>query len=82
MLSPPLSQVPYRLTPLDLHNSWKGKVKLMWGVDQVKRIDGTGAVAFGFTKIGVYVQNAPREPGMRNAGGSVNKIQYNTIHVL
>ena len=45
----------------DLHNSWKGKVKIMWGVDQVKTIDGTDSVAFGFTKIGTYVQNAPQE---------------------
>ena len=33
----------------------------MWGVDQVKTIDGTDSVAFGFTKIGTYVQNAPQE---------------------
>eukprot|EP01052_Picozoa_sp_SAG31_P019126 SAG31_NODE_1383_length_8578_cov_3.660573_11_plen_566_part_00 len=54
-------EVPYRLTPLDMHNSWKGKVKIMWGVDQVKQIDNSSSVIFGFTKIGTYVQNAPQE---------------------
>ena len=54
-------EVPYRKTSIDTHNSWNGKVKTMWCVDQVKRIDGTSTVIYGFTKIGAYVQNAPQE---------------------
>jgi hypothetical protein len=54
-------EVPYRLTPLDTHNSWHGKVKIMWCVDQVKQIDNSTSIIFGFTKIGTYVQNAPQE---------------------
>ena len=54
-------EVPYRLTPLDMHNSWAGSVKTMWCVDQVKVIDHTTTAIYGFTKIGTYVQNAPQE---------------------
>lgn len=52
-------EVPYRLTPLDMHNSWSGKVKNMWCVDQVKVVDNTSTIIYGFTKIGTYVQSAP-----------------------
>eukprot|EP00041_Stephanoeca_diplocostata_P023605 m.582544 g.582544 ORF g.582544 m.582544 type:complete len:792 (-) comp22337_c1_seq16:1784-4159(-) len=59
-------EVPYRLTPLDFNNSWDGKVKIMWNVDQVKTVaqqaDSSQRWAvYGFTKIGHYVQNAPQE---------------------
>ena len=37
------------------------KVKIMWSVDQVKQIDGTSTVIYGFTKIGTYPQAAPQE---------------------
>ena len=50
----------YRLTPLDEYNTYGGKVKLMWCVDQVKEAPNGWAV-YGFTKIGGYVQNAPQE---------------------
>lgn len=52
-------EVPYRLTPLDQNNSFGGKVKTMWCVDQVK-IRG-GRTYHAFTKIGTYVQSAPQE---------------------
>ena len=49
-----------------MNNSFAGRVKLMWTVDQVKLIEGTAAdpvdtVIFGFTKIGRYMLNPPEE---------------------
>lgn len=52
-------EVPYRLTPLDYNNSFAGKVKIMWCVDQIKV--RKGRTYHAFTKIGTYVQNAPQE---------------------
>eukprot|EP00947_MAST-08B_sp_MAST-8B-sp1_P002132 g2132.t1 len=51
--------VPYRETGLDRNNSFAGKVKQMWCVDQTKVVGGTTYVAF--TKIGSYIQNPPEE---------------------
>lgn len=53
-------EVPYRLTALDRHNTFHGKVRLMWNVDQVKALDD-GSVVWAFTKIGSYVQSPPEE---------------------
>ncbi|XP_065833613.1 uncharacterized protein [Oscarella lobularis] len=52
-------EVPYRLTSIDESNSWLGKVKIMWTVDQSKVHEGI--LYFSFTKIGIYPQNAPEE---------------------
>eukprot|EP01079_Euglenida_sp_SAG-EU17-18_P002137 gene2137-3068_t len=56
-------EIPYRLTSLDYANPYKGEVKLMWSVDQVK-VHGQGpsaAVFYAFTKIGTPIQNPPQE---------------------
>ena len=52
-------EVPYRLTEVDLANSFGGKTKIMWSVDQTKVRNGTAY--FAFTKIGSYTQNPPQE---------------------
>lgn len=52
-------EVPFRLTSLDYNNTWHGKVKMMWNVDQMKIVNGT--VMYAFTKIGTYVQSPPEE---------------------
>jgi hypothetical protein len=45
--------VPIRFTSIDANNTWLGKVRIFWNVDQVKQ-DPTGTrVSFAFTKIGV-----------------------------
>ena len=43
-------QVPYRKTAVDFANSFEGKTKIMWSVDQTKQRNGTAY--FAFTKIG------------------------------
>ena len=52
-------EVPYRKTAVDFSNSFEGKTKIMWSVDQTKQRNGT--VYFAFTKIGSYTQNPPQE---------------------
>ena len=47
-------EVPYPLTALDRNNTFRGKVKMMWNVDQLKTLSD-GSVAWAFTKIGTYV---------------------------
>lgn len=51
--------VPYRSTWIDHSNTFRGRVRIMWTVDQIKVRDGV--VYFAFTKIGRYVQNPPEE---------------------
>lgn len=51
--------VPYRETAIDQTNSFGGKTRIMWTVDQMKERDGT--VYFAFTKIGSYTQAPPQE---------------------
>ena len=51
--------IPYRETAVDRHNSFAGKTKIMWSVDQSKVRDGT--VYWAFTKIGSYTQEPPQE---------------------
>ncbi|XP_062503358.1 uncharacterized protein LOC134180262 isoform X2 [Corticium candelabrum] len=53
-------EIPYRLTSIDNNNSWKGKVKMMWSVDQSK-LANDSTLYYSFTKIGVYPQDAPEE---------------------
>ena len=54
--------VPYPQTWIDRNNNpFKGKVNIMWTVDQIKTSKDDGAVYFAFTKIGAYVQNPPEE---------------------
>ena len=45
-------EVPYRLTEIDRQNTWGGKVKIMWNVDQVKTMEDGKTAIVGFTKIG------------------------------
>jgi hypothetical protein len=52
-------EVPYALTSIDRNNSWKGAVKIMWSVDQVK-VRG-GRTFHAFTKIGTYPQSPPEQ---------------------
>ena len=52
--------VPTPTTALDRANTFKGKTKMLWTVDQVKAVPGWGA-GFAFTKIGGYVENPPEE---------------------
>eukprot|EP00117_Sycon_ciliatum_P016700 scpid101160/ scgid0848/ len=49
-----------RLTSIDTSNSFSGKVKIMWSVDQAK-LDAHDTLYYSFTKIGVYPQNPPEE---------------------
>lgn len=51
--------VPYRLTPTDYENDWKGNTTIMWTVDQIKIRDGVAY--FAFTKIGHYILGPPEE---------------------
>eukprot|EP00117_Sycon_ciliatum_P020551 scpid33968/ scgid0848/ len=53
-------EIPYRLTSIDTSNSFSGKVKIMWSVDQAK-LDAHDTLYYSFTKIGVYPQNPPEE---------------------
>lgn len=46
--------LPYRTTAIDRGNSFSGKVKEFWNVDQTKIRNGS--VYFMFTKIGTYIQ--------------------------
>jgi hypothetical protein len=57
--SPDRYIVSYPATAIDRNNTWKGQVKIMWSVDQVKVRDGRTYHAF--TKIGTYPQNAPEQ---------------------
>jgi hypothetical protein len=51
--------VPYRETAIDRANTWGGKVRIMWSVDQVETRNGSTYHAF--TKIGTYPQSPPEE---------------------
>ena len=51
--------VPYRLTPIDYNNDWKGNTTIMWTVDQLKIRDDVAY--FAFTKIGKYMLGPPEE---------------------
>ena len=51
--------VPYRSTWVDRFNTFHGRVRIMWTVDQIKVRNGVAY--FAFTKIGRYVQNPPEE---------------------
>ena len=55
----PRVAVPYRETPVDRNNSYHGKTRIMWSVDQVKVRNGTSYHAF--TKIGSLLQAPPEE---------------------
>lgn len=52
-------EVPYRSTWVDGNNSFGGKVKMMWSVDQIKTV-GT-RTWHAFTKIGKLTQAPPEE---------------------
>eukprot|EP00935_MAST-01C_sp_MAST-1C-sp1_P001426 g1426.t1 len=52
-------EIPYRLTSIDLNNSWHGGVREMWTVDKPIIVNGT--VYMAFTKIGTYVQSPPEQ---------------------
>jgi hypothetical protein len=52
-------EIPYRQTAVDRANSFGGKTRIMWSVDQSKVRNGT--VFYGFTKIGSYSQAPPQE---------------------
>ena len=51
--------VPYRLTPVDKNNDFKGSTKEMWTVDQTKT--RSGVAYFAFTKIEHYLLAPPEE---------------------
>ena len=53
-------EVPYRLTEIDRQNTWGGKVKIMWNVDQVKTMEDGKTAIVGFTKIGTCASPATR----------------------
>ena len=53
-------EVPYRLTEIDRQNTWGGKVKIMWNVDQVKTMEDGKTAIVGFTKIGTCASPAAR----------------------
>lgn len=57
-----INDMAFRLTSIDDNNSWKGKVKIMWSVDQSK-LGNDNTLYYSFTKIGVYPQAAPEEVG-------------------
>eukprot|EP00117_Sycon_ciliatum_P044387 scpid29482/ scgid0848/ len=68
-------EIPYRLTSIDTSNSFSGKVKIMWSVDQAK-LDAHDTLYYSFTKIGVYPQNPPEEASwtmLVGGGGEVLK---------
>ena len=52
--------MPYRLTEIDRQNTWGGKVKIMWNVDQVKTMEDGKTAIVGFTKIGTCASPAVR----------------------
>lgn len=53
-------EVPYRMTPVDANNPWKGKVRLMWTIDK-PTVSPKGVVSVAFTKIGSYLIDPPEE---------------------
>jgi len=57
--SPGFLEVPFRPTWIDGNNTFRGAVKMMWSVDQVK-VAG-GRTYHAFTKIGTFDQAAPEE---------------------
>lgn len=57
--------VPYPEAPIDRANSFNGKVRIMWSVDQAKVHDGK--VMYAFTRIGTYPQGPPEVNCGRNA---------------
>jgi hypothetical protein len=58
--SPGYLEVPFRATAIDRNNTWRGTVKMMWSVDQIK-FDLTGRSWHGFTKIGRFPYTPPEE---------------------
>ena len=58
--SPTFLEVPFRATAIDRNNTWRGAVKMMWSVDQIK-FDSAGRSWHGFTKIGRFPYTPPEE---------------------
>ncbi len=46
-------RLPVRITDVDKHNDWNGKVQILWGIG--KPIDLDNGMMFAFTKIGIYM---------------------------
>lgn len=48
-------RLPVRTVNVDLHNNWKGKVQIQWGVGEPVDVDG--GMMLGFSKIGWYIMS-------------------------
>jgi hypothetical protein len=47
-------RLPIRLTSIDIHNDWSGKVQIFWGIGKPIQV-GRQGMMFAFTKIGRYI---------------------------
>ena len=50
-----------RETFIDKNNTWHGRVKMMWSVDQCTLSTDNRTVYYSFTKIGQYAYSPPEE---------------------